>query len=132
MRAIYPAAVVVALCGGCRDIGYQVAPVEGKVTLNGEPLADAHVSFRPVLERYMIEAGPGSVAYTNQQGEFTLRLVDPDQMGAVVGRHRVAITLARRGATQFDQRRGPGRCRPTHVEGLQNAQSLPGWQRTGV
>lgn len=93
MKAILLTIAAMALSCGCRDLGYQVAPVEGKVTLDGQPLADAHVSFRPVLDQNKVETGPGSVAYTNQQGEFKLRLVDPEQFGAVVGRHRVAITL---------------------------------------
>ena len=93
MKAIRVTFVALALASGCRDADFPVAPVEGKVTLNGEPLADAHVSFRPVLEQNQVEAGPGSVAVTNEQGEFKLRLIDPEQFGAVVGRHRVAITL---------------------------------------
>lgn len=93
MRAIYFSTLVLTLLAGCQDSGYEVAPVAGRITLNGEPLVNAHVSFRPVLKQGSVEAGPGSVAFTNQQGEYALRLIDPDQSGAVVGRHRVAITL---------------------------------------
>jgi hypothetical protein len=61
------------------------------VTLNGKPLANALVAFNPVPKEGSSEAGPGSIATTNDNGEFTLR-VGPHQQGALVGKHRVAIT----------------------------------------
>jgi hypothetical protein len=74
---------------GCGSQGF--APVSGRVTLNGRPLANALVAFNRVPKEGSIEAGPSSLGTTNQNGEFTLR-ASPDQPGALVGRHRVAIT----------------------------------------
>src|SRR6516162_11327434 len=74
---------------GCSS--QRFAPVSGRVTLNGAPLANALVSFNPIPKEGSAEAGPGSVGTTNDHGEYTLR-VGPDQPGALVGKHRVAIT----------------------------------------
>jgi hypothetical protein len=73
-------------CGGTR-----YAPVSGKVTLNGEPLANATVSFQPIAPEKSLDAGPGSQGKTDANGMFTLT-VRPDLKGAVVGKHRVRIT----------------------------------------
>src|SRR5437764_310704 len=86
-RWIVVCALVPALGCGSR----QFVPVSGKVTLNGKPLANALVSFNRVPEEGSIESGPSSVGTTNQNGEYTLR-VTLKQVGALVGKHRVAIT----------------------------------------
>jgi hypothetical protein len=67
------------------------APVSGKVTLNGQPLANAYVSFQPIAKEGSVEAGPGSSATTDAQGRFTLKLTTGEN-GAVVGKHRVIIS----------------------------------------
>jgi hypothetical protein len=73
-------------CGG----GSRTVPVSGQVKLDGQPLADAHVFFRPdSKEPY---PGPASYGKTDAQGRFTLRTVD-DQDGAVVGPHKVRISI---------------------------------------
>jgi hypothetical protein len=69
----------------------QFVPVSGKVTLNGKPLANALVSFNRIPPEGSIESGPSAVGTTGQNGEFTLR-VSLKQAGALVGKHRVAIT----------------------------------------
>jgi hypothetical protein len=80
-------ALVAALGCGSRPI----VPVSGKVTLNGKPLANAMVAFNPIPKEGSSEAGPGSVGTTDENGAFTLK-VSPDRKGALVGRHRVAIS----------------------------------------
>jgi hypothetical protein len=68
------------------------APVSGKVTLNGKPLAGATVSFQPIAEPGSIEAGEGSTGKTNEKGEFTLRS-STGKSGARVAKHRVSISV---------------------------------------
>jgi hypothetical protein len=74
-------------CGG----GRKFVPVSGRVTLNGQPLANATVSFQPVAPEGALEAGPGSTGKTNEKGEFSLQVLT-GQAGAVVGKHRVQIS----------------------------------------
>jgi hypothetical protein len=77
---------------GCGS-SYQMAPVSGKVTLNGQPLANATVAFNPVPkpQSKTSDAGPHSVSKTNEKGEFTLQTTTGEN-GALVGEHTVAIS----------------------------------------
>lgn len=77
---------------GCGDAGYGEVPVSGKVTLNGEPLAGAHLTFQPVAKDSSGFA-PGSFGRTDDEGNFSLRTVWPDADGAIPGRHRVQISF---------------------------------------
>ena len=87
-RLLVGLTLVVALgCGGKR-----LAPVSGTVTLNGQPLANATVNFQPIAAPGSIDAGIGSQAKTNDKGEFTLT-TSTGENGAVVGKHRVMISL---------------------------------------
>src|SRR5437870_753812 len=84
-RLLIGFAVVVATgCGG----GTKFAAVSGRVTLNGQPLANATVSFQPIPGKGVIDPGPGSLGKTNDNGDFSL-ILPTGQLGAVVGRHRV-------------------------------------------
>jgi hypothetical protein len=78
---------------GCGQEPYQVAPVSGRVTLNGKPLPNAFVHFGPVGTQ---ERNPGPTAQgkTDAEGRYTLRLDISDRAGAVVGQSRVYITTA--------------------------------------
>jgi hypothetical protein len=67
------------------------APVSGKVTLNGKPLAHATVMFLPLGEPGSIKAGEGSAGKTNEKGEFSLTS-STGQSGALVGKHQVSIS----------------------------------------
>jgi len=73
---------------GC---GQKLAPVSGKVTLDGKPLPNAKVVFQPIPTSG-VQAGPASAGETNEQGEYTLKLLRAGTPGAVVGEHRVSIT----------------------------------------
>ena len=78
--------LLVTSCGGG---GPDLAPVSGKITLDGKPLADATVGFYPLGEHGDVM----SSGRTNSNGEYTLKTVKTMQTGAVVGKHRVSITL---------------------------------------
>jgi hypothetical protein len=79
-----------ALVAGC-DSGDRFAPVSGRVTLNGKPLANVTVSFQPIAPEGTRNAGPGSTGKTNANGEYTL-VGGKGEDGAWVGKHRVMIT----------------------------------------
>ena len=69
-------------CGGSGD----VAGVEGTVTLDGAPLADAAIVFQP-------EGGRPSSGRTDAQGHYTLEYTATES-GAQIGKHKVMITTA--------------------------------------
>jgi hypothetical protein len=103
-RLMLGLALVLALGCGSRKI----APVSGRVTLNGKPVANALVAFNPIPQEGTSEAGPGSVGTTNDQGEFTL-IVSSNRKGALVGKHRVAISAMNPQAGESDARVPRGR-----------------------
>src|SRR5262245_49769541 len=70
----------------------KIAPVSGRVTLDGKPLAGVHVSFQPIGRPGEMNPGGGSYAITDAEGQFKLLLVEGEQPGAFVGKHRVEIT----------------------------------------
>jgi len=75
-------------CGG----GAETPPlgtVSGTVTLDGKPLPDATVRFKP-------ETGRESIATTNADGQYSLRYT-MEADGALVGQHRVEISTATEG-----------------------------------
>jgi hypothetical protein len=84
-------AVLVAGCSSGED--YSIVPVSGRVTLDGRPVPKARVVFQPKRQQGKKEAGPGSVARTDEDGRFTLELQtqEPGE-GAVVGAHSVRVT----------------------------------------
>ena len=80
---------------GCNGQSVPVVPVAGQVLLNGDPLAGATVTFQPIAsENATTPAAMGSVGTTDAEGRFTLRLIAPDRLGAVPGRHAVTITTS--------------------------------------
>jgi hypothetical protein len=87
-------AVVAVLLAGCGGEPYKIAPVSGRVTLNGQPLANAAVLFQPVATKDNANPGPGSGGITGADGRYALRLVGSNRDGAVVGKHKVQITMA--------------------------------------
>jgi hypothetical protein len=98
--------VVVLGLVGCGGGSKKFAPVSGTVTLNGNPLPDAEVSFQPIAAEGSIEAGIGSNGKTDDKGHFTLKAPTGED-GALVGKHQVRISLfdAR---TESDVRVRPG------------------------
>lgn len=83
--------LVLPLSMGCSG-EHQFAPVSGRVTLNGQPLAGVTVDFQPMGSTRNQEPGPGSTAITDQDGRFVLHSqLDPNRKGAVVGQHQVRI-----------------------------------------
>lgn len=60
--------------------------VDGRVTVNGTPLANASVTFTPT------GAGGASIGVTDENGNYKL-YYGPSAVGAVPGNHRVTIEV---------------------------------------
>lgn len=74
-------------CGGRNPKLPPLVPVEGTVTLDGQPLEGAYVQFHPVGET----RGTGAAANTGAEGRY--ELIAPDRSkGAPVGQYRVTIS----------------------------------------
>jgi hypothetical protein len=87
MRSASTALFLLAFTVGCGD---NIAQVTGRVTLDNKPLPNATVLFMPT----QANKGAGSQGKTNENGEFTLRLMTKDLPGAVPGKHKVSIAVA--------------------------------------
>jgi hypothetical protein len=80
---------------GCGK-SHKIAPVSGRVKLDGNPLAGATLQFIPLAGPD--ESLPSSVGTTDRDGRYTLVLTgDVKGEGAVVGKHKVFITLGAAG-----------------------------------
>jgi hypothetical protein len=90
-------ACLISLAGCDSDL----APVSGRVTLDGQPLAGAVVTFQPKTGRdSTADVATGSVGRTDEEGRYTLRLIRPDKHGAVVGEHSVTISALKGGSDE--------------------------------
>jgi len=77
---------------GCGTEEYELAPVSGRVTLDGKPLAGVKVSFQPASKRPdQPNPGPGSYGTTDEDGRYILQTIEPVADGAVVGPHKVRL-----------------------------------------
>lgn len=94
MQKLLAVLAILMLTGSIGCIGSSDHPdvgrVTGVVTLDGEPLADAVLTFEP-----MEEARP-SYGKTDSSGRYELYYTD-DNPGATIGKHRVRITTASSG-----------------------------------
>jgi hypothetical protein len=90
MNVRFPHAVVLILfvgLVGCGKSGPQIAPVHGRVTLDGRPLENADVEFKPN------NSPRPSTGRTNADGRYELAY-KRGQLGAVVGPNTVRITVS--------------------------------------
>jgi len=78
---------------GCGDSAGKLAPVEGTVTLDGEPLAGAKVEFDPDSGTVAYGKTEGSTSYgkTDANGHYELKYTH-NKDGALVGKHVVRIS----------------------------------------
>lgn len=97
--------VIGAASAGCSSSN--VAPVSGRVKLDGKPLAGVHVGFQPIAKPGNVNPGGGSYAMTDSDGQFKLLLVEGEQPGAIVGQHRVEITARSEVPANIDPPRRP-------------------------
>jgi hypothetical protein len=105
-RFFFPLALLAL--GGCSS-SYKLAPVSGKVTMDGKPLPRVVVTFAPMGTKENMNVGPTASAVTDAQGRYALKL-DAGKPGAVVGKCRVYIntTLEERSKGGGDEPDAPG------------------------
>jgi hypothetical protein len=89
MRLGFSVVFLPLVCVGCGP-PYRVAPVSGRITLDGKPLANALVTFAPMGTKGQMEVGPTAAARTDADGRYALK-IDPKKPGAVVGHCRIYI-----------------------------------------
>src|SRR4051812_6690607 len=76
---------------GCGQVS--MAPVKGKVTCNGKPVANAAIVFSPVPKNDADrESGKPATGYTDAEGNYRLSTFKNFD-GALVGKHRVTVSL---------------------------------------
>ena len=104
MRAFWRVSSLLLLLSlGC-ERSYQFAPVSGRVLMDHHPLAHAEVRFYPSDGTHH----PYSVGETDAQGNYTLDVADGHgHAGAVVGEHRVTISIDERNLRKPLGPRGP-------------------------
>lgn len=76
-------------CGGGASV--ETVPVAGLITMDGEPLVNAAVMFQ--LTSDTEATAPTSAGITDDEGRYTLQVSISDTSGAVVGEHRVSVTM---------------------------------------
>lgn len=89
-RFLWLLAAAILVAGGCGK-RVAMAPVEGRVTLDGKPLQFGAVMVQP-------KAGPAAQAKINPDGTFRLATFKPDD-GAIVGPATVRV-ICRKDITQ--------------------------------
>jgi hypothetical protein len=90
-RACVISFVVGLFLTGC-GTSYKVVPVSGRVTMDGKGLGHAEVMFIPEPQGDK----PSSMALTDDDGHYSMSLNNSKGDGAVVGKHKVVITLGSR------------------------------------
>jgi hypothetical protein len=80
---IVPLTLFIAGCG--RGTGPELAPVSGRITLDGKPIEAAHIEFTPVID------GRPSAATSDSSGYYTLFYKGSIE-GARLGEHDVTMT----------------------------------------
>jgi hypothetical protein len=81
--------VGLAVVAGCNRSPYPVAPVQGTVTIDGQPMTGGRVMFAPVAKDGL-NSGRPAFGEIQQDGSFTLSTYRGGD-GAVVGEHWVSI-----------------------------------------
>ena len=79
---------IVAAISGCGRIS-NVVPVSGKVTVDGQPLANVAINFGPLTGG--MDGAYAAYGKTDSDGRYTLKLVDNGQPGATIGKNRVTL-----------------------------------------
>lgn len=116
------ALLLVVLLSGCSK-DYETVPVSGRVTLDGQPVANVGLTFVPLAEnKEKVNIGPGSLGKTDEEGRFTLRTVQGDK-GAVPTDHivRMELAVSGGGAGSGDELAAPDRT-PTKLRLPRSAQ----------
>ena len=86
--------IAAVACVGCGESGPPLGQVSGTVTMDGQPLANALVTFTPEA------GGRGSTGKTDASGKYELAFVD--SKGALIGAHKVSVTTIKEAAAAVE------------------------------
>ncbi|MEM9410814.1 MAG: hypothetical protein AAGA30_06850 [Planctomycetota bacterium] len=85
--------LIVAICclsSGCRkDYGVELYSVSGTITLDGEPLKNASIQFRPDKTGKIV-APRGGIGYTDENGQYVMLF--RDTRGCPAGKFHVVVS----------------------------------------
>ena len=84
---VFPCIVLLGVFPGCGGDPFNVQPVSGIVTYNGDPVADASIVFVP-----RDSTGRAAVGVTGADGSFTLATTGTSKPGAMIGDYNVIIS----------------------------------------
>jgi hypothetical protein len=81
-----------AVMTGCGGTKYDLAPVRGQVTCQGQPVPGGRVIFTPAEAGKRSEMpAPPAMAFVDEDGNF--ELYTETRKGAMVGKHRVSFAI---------------------------------------
>jgi hypothetical protein len=91
-KSVGPFAVLcgIALAAGCSGSSFELAPVAGMVTIDGQPFGQGKVMFAPIAHGEAKEVGKPAFGLLASDGSFKLTTDEPDD-GAVIGEHWVTV-----------------------------------------
>jgi hypothetical protein len=78
------------MAGGCSNSPYDMAPVTGRVTIDGQAFGHGKVMFAPVATGKDRNSGRAAFGVLESDGSFALSTYEPGD-GAVVGEHWVTV-----------------------------------------
>jgi hypothetical protein len=107
--AVAIALLVLAGCGGGVEDQPEMGRVTGTVTLDGDPLPNAHIAFAPLGDE-----GGTSTATANEDGYYELNY-KRDIKGAVVGKHNVRVWTVADEGDSIDEATGRPIPKPEEV-----------------
>ena len=108
------AGLIPAAISGCAEDGPEIADVEGTVTMDGKPLANASVVFVP-------QGGRPAGARTDDNGHYVLNF-SGERQGALPGKSKVRISTLRDPYVAEDGTNVPGT--PETVPAKYNAETI--------
>src|SRR5262245_38051629 len=80
--------LAVSATAGCGQKA-NVVPVSGRVTVDGQPLANVAINFGPLTGG--LDGAYASYGKTDDNGRYSLKLVDNGRTGAMIGKNRVTL-----------------------------------------
>lgn len=92
VAAILLGLATIGTIGGCGSDPYVLAPVSGRVTVDGQSVGELRISFEPLGSAERKSPGPEAVGITDADGRYSLQTFsESPRRGAVVGKCRVRI-----------------------------------------
>jgi hypothetical protein len=85
-----PCLIAAMLMVGCGPSSGTIAPVSGKLTVDGKPMPGVEIIFSPKMTDTNSNPGPYSFGTTDEEGNFELKTRYGDK-GAVIGWHIVTM-----------------------------------------